>query len=130
MRSCNDSDENKLKCGASEFLDMYPIFEHMVETWCLKAAMEAEVVSLLSMFRVLDKLLAPSADPSRLLRAMRRSMRLHMKACSGNVLVPKWHAALHVPSQMKERGHAFAFEMKEQGTCRAACHFGTKTLPE
>ena len=50
MRSCSDSDENKLKCGASEFLDMYPIFEHMVQTWDLKAVMEAEVASLLSMF--------------------------------------------------------------------------------
>ena len=102
MKSCTKSDD-KLKCGASELIDLYPVFDCMVEVFGLKLILEPQVASLRTMFKVLDRLLAPRTNSQALLQCMRCAMSLYKRAYPENPLVPKWHDDLHIPSRMEAR---------------------------
>ena len=96
---------------------MYPVFCYMVRLWQLDQVMAEQFESLESMFKVLDLLLAwpnSPADAQRLRRAIVIAMRKHKQAYSENILVPKWHTALHIPFQIQRRGRVWATFVQER----------------
>lgn len=97
---------------------MYPVFLNMVEMFGLVSVMQAQVQSLEAMFLVVDMLLAkPPKAPGhvRVLQdAMVNAMSCHKTAYEDRILVPKWHAALHIPQQIFDRGHTWATFVHER----------------
>jgi len=104
-KACHEAD--KFKCGASEFLDLYPVLRSLVEVYKLEAHIPLQVRALLGLFRVLDLLLACSfaiheGSHDLLCQATTTCMRLHKRAYPEQILPWKWHAMMHIPDQMRK----------------------------
>ena len=111
---------SKFKCGASEFLELYPVVRYMLKSLNLPDAMTPPVNAIIAIFDVLDLLLrsAQSGVTPTLARtveaSMVKAMALHKLAYKDDVMVPKWHAGLHIPLQMLQRGRAWAVFTQER----------------
>lgn len=102
----------KFKAGASEILDMYPVLRCFFDRLSLKSMDEikAQVSSAYALFDVLDILGShPATDRAadELLAAHTQHMQLHRSAYPGYHMIPKWHYAFHIPSQIKQHHHLF-----------------------
>ena len=87
MRSCTEAD--KLKCGVSKLLDIYPAMRQLLEDLDFKSTLPLQTASSQARFEVLDLLLtAPSSaeDVRKLMATMRKAMRLHKRAYQDDVL--------------------------------------------
>ena len=77
----------------------------------MESFLPLQAKSLLAMFEVL-RLLQLSTDSAsfveRLADAMIKAMKLHIDAYGLDDVVPKWHAQLHLPEEIKSRGKAWA----------------------
>ena len=114
-RACKEA--GKFKSLASGLLDLYPVFRRMVSDFGLRQTMRQQVSSLEAMFRVLDMLLLFSfdmGDVDALLKFTRPAMAWHKRAYKDSILVPKRHAALHLPKQILDRGRAWGTHVLER----------------
>ena len=101
---------------------MYPVLRALIEMYQLEDLLPLQVRALLAMFRVLDLLCifaAAAGEGSRdvLANAITTCFRLQKLAYPDYILAWKWHAMLHLPEPMYNRGRApstFALERQHK----------------
>lgn len=112
----------KFKAGASEILDLYPVLRCLFDKLGLKTVRDIrdQVLSVYAMFEVLDILAShPTTNQAadELEAAHTHHMRLHRAAYPDCCMIPKWHFAYHIPSQIRAHKHlhgTFAHERKHK----------------
>lgn len=98
-------ESDKFKAGASELLDIWPLFQQLVLDFCIDRIPEIalQTQSFFAMGAVLEALTSnPGPDDApRLDRLIRESFEKHKQAWPTNSILPKWHMALHIPEQLR-----------------------------
>ena len=94
----------KMVVSASELLSLYPIVEYYLQTCCLLPDCQEQKHVYLAWCRVMDILVASSNVlplPGHLLQTVETALALTVSAGYENIMVPKFHWALHYEDAMQ-----------------------------
>lgn len=132
-RSQDSSDNDKIRCNASELLGLYALLRHFVETVVgdrpevaaqrasFDAICEAVDLVLLAKRRVCE----PAQVADTLQACLRRHMQLHIAAYGVDLIKPKHHWMMDVPQQFRRDKcvlDAFVIERMHLGVKAVADH--------
>ena len=105
-RSCREA--GVFKCGASDFISIYPVFREMISVlhFADMPNMRDHTSALLAVFRCLDIMVAAPGrrDAGNLQVAVEECLAASAKANPTVFPIPKYHYALHLPGQLAATG--------------------------